>query len=256
MNGKIYLVPGALAGTEQKFYQPLVDVIIDNYGRWPVENLRAGEDWDPQEFANQIRNDGAEKKVLICISLGALVGNIVANDEDTDVYYVCPYLGVDSVRKNAAVCIFRGVISLTMSVIMFISKPFKKHRFWPLFGGTKPDGWFLSIYAIARQYKAAATNAHIKKNKVDGVVYSLGDKIVDPEVAASLTNYAAGASRGSGEYPKHANFRPDKVGRFLLRAFSKPPISSYSSDGDAYRKAFSSVVHASLKNKAKTNSTL
>ena len=125
-----------------------------------------------------------------------------------------------------------------------------------MFGGTKPDGWFLSIYAIARQYKAAATNARIKKNKVDGVVYSLGDKIVDPDVAASLTNYAAGASRGSGEYPKHANFRPDKVGRFLLRAFSKPPVSSFSSDGDAYRKAFSSVVTASLKNKAKTNSTL
>jgi hypothetical protein len=252
MRGKIFLVPGALAGTEQRFYQPLIDVIKSSYGDWPVENLRAGEDWNPAEFASQIRKDDAEKKVLICISLGSLVGNILANDEDTDVYYVCPYLGVDSVRRNSAVSIFRGVINVLMSIIMFISKPFKKHRFWPLFGGTKPDGWFLSIYAIARQYKAASTNAGITKNKVDGVVYSLGDKIVDPDIAASLTNYAAGAMRGSGDYPKHANFRPDKVGRFLLRAFSKKPLSNYSSDGEAYRKAFSSVVSASLNNKARS----
>lgn len=225
---KIIVVMGLFGGLAKQYYAPLAEI----FGQTDFEIFRAGADWNPAEIANKIRQIKGEK-VVICLSLGAMVGNIVANDEKTDVYYICPFLGYEfnrrAYRRKLRV-FFRGLAAVCMA----ITKLFEWHRWYPPFGGTKPDGHFLSAYAICRQlwYSFGKTP---EVNQASGVIYSEGDTTVDPEVIKKYFPGAIVAKRADGGEPYHANFREE--GRSFGKAKTTAGVSVIGEDAKAYASA-------------------
>lgn len=233
---KVIIIPGLFGGLERRYYVPLAGI----FGQTDFEIFRAGADWNPAKIANSIRQIGG-KKVVICLSLGAMVGNMVANDKDTDVYCVCPFLGNEFNRRTyprKLRVFFRGLAV----ICMIIAWPFKWHRWFPLFGGTRPDGHFLSVYAIFQQlwYSFRKTPKEIRN--FSGVVYSRGDTTVDPGTIKNYFPNAIAAKRPNGEDPRHSNFRGDgdKFGKAKVAVSG----NGVGEDAKAYIAALSSLLHS------------
>ena len=236
MERTIVVIPGLFGGVSKKHYRPLAEM----FGSEDFLLFRAGADWEPMDIAEQIREiDGY--KVLVCLSCGAIIGNLLANDSDTEVYYICPYVGADFINreKKAYVYRMRHLFGAVASVLVVVTRPFKNHRWYPLYGGTKPDGWFLSIYAICKQLKYAFSDVPTV-NRVDGLVLSYGDSVVEPTMAIRTSSNAVVAKTACGKYPAHVNLR-DEGEKFGSTNISQN--GRLSEDAKAYLSAFGNMLN-------------
>lgn len=230
----LIIVPGLFGGLARRYYQPLAALL----GHDDFLLFRAGTDWDPASMAAEIRQLKGHKQV-VCLSLGAMVGNLLADDEDTEVFYLCPYLGTDFInrRQKGYAIRFQRLFKALATALAVIAKPFRRHRWYPLWGGTKPDGWFLSVYAICEQLKYAFSETPAI-NLVDGVVYSYGDSVVEP-TAASITSFnSVEAKTADGKGPSHANLREEGESFGSTTA----DHGNLSSDAEAYLAAFADML--------------
>lgn len=211
MEEQVIIVPGLFGGLSYEHYRPIANLFkTENYNV-----VRPGRDWNPVGIAADIKQLSGHKTV-VCLSLGAIIGDLLAGDENITVYYVCPYLGASFInrREKTYAHRLRRVFRTTASVLMKLVSPFKWHRWYPLFGGTKPDGWFLSAYAIFEQLWYAFRETP-EFNLVDGTVLSLGDEVVEPREAAKTSKNVVKAWTVSGTAPSHVNLRREgeKFGR-------------------------------------------
>lgn len=233
---KVFIVPGLFGGLAKKNYEPLAEL----FGTKKFEIIRAGSDWRPQRLANIIRQN-EEEKVVVCLSLGATVGNLLANDSKTTVYHICPFIGNGFNRRvypQKLRLLFRGLAFVCMA----ITKPFKNHRWYPLFGGTRPDGHFLSLYAIFQQLWYSFDKTP-EIYQVAGVVFSDGDKTVSPEIVKKRFQNTIVAKRADGKNPSHCNFRK-KNEKFGKKSRAKAS-EELGEDAKAYILALSSLIKRS-----------
>lgn len=233
MKNTVIIVPGLFGGIASKYYKPLAKML----GSDDFLLFRAGADWEPDEIADEIRQIEGAKKV-VCLSCGAMIGNLLAGEKNTMVFYICPYIGADFINRNRTAYALRRFYRILASVAMAVSRPFMRHRWYPLFGGTKMDGWFLSTYAICKQLKYAFSKTP-SISRVDGVIYSYGDKFVEPNVASAMSLNAVVARTASGEGPAHINLR-HKGEKFGSTA--RADSAELSDDAVAYIAAFSQML--------------
>lgn len=234
----VIVIPGLFGGVSKKYYRPLAKML----GSDDFLLLRAGSDWEPKDIAKRIRQIEGHK-ILICLSCGAIVGNILATDDDVEVYYICPYIGVNFINRKEKICVyklrhfFRGLAS----VLMAITKPFKWHRWYPLYGGTKPDGWFLSVYAICKQFKYAFGEIQ-DINTVDGTILSYGDNVVEPTAAIKTSSNVIVAMTAGKSGPSHVNLRAEGEKFGAIRSDVSDTDANMSEDAEAYLTAFAEII--------------
>lgn len=248
---KLVIVMGFLGGTKRSHYKPMIDDVLrstkaigSKYYDFDFETIYylPDSDWNPDRIADAIVDMNGDHKVVICLSCGAIVGNKVAAKRHTnvDVYYICPVLGREflAFRQKWLLGLLRPIIGL----LMLVSMPFMKHQWWPIFGGTKPDGNFLSIYAILKQlWYVFRQSGRIIKD-VDGVIYSAGDRTVDNDmVVKTFKNHVEAI--GTYRPPLHANFRPNNIKRFERNA-QYGVENGRSNDAEAYTDALSELIYS------------
>lgn len=233
---KVIIVLGLFGGIERRYYQTLAKACGSDGKDFLI--LRAGSDWNPQEMAEKIRQIEGRKRV-ICLSLGALVGNIIAGDTDTEVYYMCPYLGAEFMnRANCSIQFtFRHVLRALACILVAVTWPFKWHCWYPLWGGCRPDKEFLSLYAVFKQLRDVCSAAP-KIIPVDGVVYSLGDTFVEPEMAKKTAKRRFVVKWKNGGGPSHCKLSEKEFG--AIKAVSND--EELGNEGKAYIRAFSMML--------------
>lgn len=232
MDKTIIIVPGLFGGLSKKSYMPLAKT----FGAKDFLLFRAGADWNPEAIAMDISNISGHK-IVICLSCGALIGNLLAGHPGTEVFYMCPCLGRDFLRNKVIrrLSPFLRIISL---VFMAITKPLAWHRWYPLYGGTKPDGWHLSLYAIIKQFAYILSKTPLIK-PVSGVVYSLGDNSIDPNSVLAAFPDAVSAWTVDHNSPAHINLRSEgsQFGHIGTDQSDKP-----GRDAEAYIEAFRKIL--------------
>lgn len=236
MKDAIIVVPGLFGGLASKYYKPLAKLL----GSDQFLLFRAGSDWEPSKIAADIKRIEGKKKV-ICFSCGAMIGNLLADDTNIDVFYVCPCLGREFLRGKL-LCALSPALRVLAFIFMGISKPFAQHRWYPLWGGTKLDNWFLSLYAISKQFSYIFDRAPLAKS-VNGVIYSTGDKIINPTAVAKIFPNAIAAWTTDQKGPEHINLREDGE-KFGSAATSQN--GNLSNDAIAYLTAFRSLIKRPL----------
>lgn len=236
MKDAIIVVPGLFGGLASKYYTPLTKLL----GSDQFLLFRAGADWNPNAIAADIKRIEGKKKV-ICFSCGAMIGNLLTEDKDTDVFYICPCLGREFLRGRL-LHILSPALRILAFIFMGISKPFAQHRWYPLYGGTKLDNWFLSLYAISKQFSYIFDKTPSIKS-VNGVIYSTGDRVINPTAVAKMFPRAIAAWTTDQKGPEHINLREDGE-KFGSTTTSQN--GNLSSDAKAYLNAFQSLIKRPL----------
>lgn len=249
-NKELYVIKGFLGGTQNRYYDDTMNAIAEKYHCNSICYIVPETDWNPEAIANEIARINSDK-IVVCLSCGAVVGNMLARMKirgevlgDMKIFYICPVVGRESLTLYEKP-IMRPLMSLVFVLVLILrmlSKPFKWHLWYPLFGGTKPDGNMMSIYAVLTQLWYCLHSGSIVYD-VDGVVCSPIDKTASlHRIRENFINIIV-AIRTDGEYPLHVNFRPDKMKRF--KKYNKEEYFSdniLSIDGEAYKKAILSAM--------------